>query len=234
MASAWRLSAAMLPEARGFHFPGREGCGALAAPMKGPSFPTATVAFHAVALLFFGGCVAGLVRESQALGGRRGMVDLGVAVAAGGLALVSAWALGALVRSRAVSAVRSHSQVGTYVQVLAAMVGLGLLGLHLVTAQERPALGVFCLGLAVWLGGPGLHWVPPLFLGPDGFIDSLGRRTPFARLEWFTLQKQAGEPPRVLLQAGHGALLHLEARLASADAEGLRARLQQAGLSPRK
>jgi hypothetical protein len=202
--------------------------------MKAPAFPTATAAFHGLALLFFGGCAAALVRESQALGGRRGMVDLGVAVAAGGLALLSLWALGAMVRARSLSAVRSHSQVGTYVQVLAAMVGLGLLGLHLLTAQERPALGAFCLGLAVWLGGIGLHQVPALFLAGDGFVDSLGRRTRFAELEWFTLQKQGGEPPRVLFQAGHGMLLRLEARLAGEDAEGVRVRLQQAGLSPRK
>jgi hypothetical protein len=202
--------------------------------MKAPAFPIATAAFHAVALLFFGGCVAALVRESQALGGRRGMIDLGVAVAAGGLALLSVWALGTLVRSRAVTAVRSHSPVGTYLQVLAAMAVLGLLGLHLLTSQGRPALGAFCLGLAVWLGGIGLHWVPALFLAGDGFVDSLGRRTRFTELEWFTLQKQGGEPPRVLLQAGHGMLLRLEARLAGADAEGLRIRLQQAGLSSRK
>ncbi len=200
--------------------------------MKAASFPTSAVAFHTLALLYFGACVAGLVRESQALGGRRGMIDLGVAVAAGGLALLSAWALVALARARPLSAVRSHSEVGTYVQVLAAMVGLALLGLHLVSAQERPALGAFCLGVAGWLGGVGLHWVPSLFLGSEGFIDSLGRRTRFSELEWFTLQKHGGEPPRVLFQAGRGKLLRLEARLAAADAEGLRVRLQQAGLSP--
>lgn len=201
--------------------------------MKATAFPVSTVVFHVLSLAFFGGCVAWLVQESQALGGRRGMLDLGVAVASGGLSLLSLWALVSLLRARALVVLGARARVGTYVQVLAAVGLLVLLGGNLLHTEARPALGAFCLGLAVWLCGMGLHLVPGLFLAGDGFIDPLGRRTPFKELEWFTLQKGEGELRRVVLQAGRGLSLRLEARLAGEAADSVRGRLLQAGLSLR-
>ncbi|MCY1017185.1 hypothetical protein [Pyxidicoccus sp. MSG2] len=201
--------------------------------MRTPAFPRFAVGFHVLALVFFGGCAAGLVRESQALGGRRGMIDLGVAVAAVGLALLSLHGAWMLSRARVLRVLDAHARVGTYVQVLMAMGVLGLLGLHLLYTEGRPALGTFCLGLAAWLGGIGLRVVPALFLGGDSFIDPLGRRTRFSELEWFSLRKQEGEPPRVLLHAGRGMVLRLEARLADADAGTVRGTLLQVGLASR-
>ncbi|WP_163989688.1 hypothetical protein [Pyxidicoccus caerfyrddinensis] len=201
--------------------------------MKSPSFPRFAVGFQVLALVFFSGCAVGLVRESQALGGRRGMIDLGVAVAAVGLALLSLHGAWVLARARVLRVLEAHARVGTYVQVLMAMGVLGLLGLHLLYTEGRPALGTFCLGLAAWLGGLGLRVVPALFLGGDSFIDPLGRRTRFSELEWFSLHKQEEGLPRVLLLAGRGMALHLEARLADADAGTVRGKLLQAGLASR-
>jgi hypothetical protein len=201
--------------------------------MKAPSFPGSTVGFHLAASLFFGGCAAGLVQESQELGGRRGMIDLGVAVAAVGLVGLSLHAAAVLWRARALTALASHARVGTYLQVFLAMGVLGLLGLHLLYTEGRPALGTFCLGLAVWLGGLGLNLVPGFFLGSEGFFDALGRRTAFSRLEWFSLRKLEGDIPRVLLQAGKGQVLHLEARLGAADADAVRGKLLRAGVATR-
>jgi hypothetical protein len=190
--------------------------------------------FHLAALAFFGGCAAWLVQESRQLGGRQGMIDLGVAVAAGGLALLSLLTLFTLLRARALVALRSRAEVGTYVQVLAAVVVLGLLGLHLFSMDTRRALATFCLGVAGWLCGIGLHLVPALFLAADGFIDHLGKRTRFSELEWFTLRKTGDELPRVVLQAGRGRVLRIQVRLASAEHEDVRRALLQAGLSPRE
>ncbi|MFP2910516.1 hypothetical protein ACLESD_36855 [Pyxidicoccus sp. 3LFB2] len=201
--------------------------------MKAPAFPRSAVGFHVVAVVFFAGCAAGLVQESQGLGGRRGMVALGVAVAAVALALLSLQAARVLSRARALTVLDAHGRVGTYLQLFVAMGVLGLLGLHLLYTEGRPALGTFCLGLAGWLGGIGLRLVPSLFLGGEGFFDSLGRRTRFSELEWFSLGRQEGPVPRVLLQVGRGPALHLEARLAEAEAGALRGKLLQAGLSSR-
>lgn len=201
--------------------------------MKATAFPVSTVAFHVVALAFFGGCAAWLVQESQALGGRRGMMALAVAVASGGQVLLSLVALVSLLRARALVALGSRARMGTYLQIIAGMGLLALLGVHLVYSEARPALGSFCLGLAVWLGAIGLHLVPGLFLSGEGFIDPLGRRTRFSELEWFSFQKGDGEPPRVLLQAGRGASLRLEARLAHDAVDGVRGQLLKVGLSPR-
>ncbi|RKG91320.1 hypothetical protein D7V97_41875 [Corallococcus sp. CA053C] len=200
---------------------------------KSPSHPASALAFHSVTLAFFAGCAAWLARESRGLGGRPGMMGWGVAVAAGGLALLALGALVGLLRGGKRVALQSRAEMGTYALVLAAMGVLTLVGLRLWSVEGRPALATFCLGLTVWLVGVGLHAVPALFLGPDGFIDSLGRRTPFARLEWFSLQKDKGELPRVLFQAGHGTRLLLNARLASADADTVRAALLRAGLTSR-
>ncbi|RKH36725.1 hypothetical protein [Corallococcus llansteffanensis] len=200
---------------------------------KTPSRPVSALAFHGVTLVFFAGCAAWLVRESRGLGGRPGMMGLGVAVAAGGLALLALGALVGLLRGGRLAALQSRAEMGTYALVLAALGVLALVGLRLLGAEGRPALATFCLGLSAWLVGVGLHAVPALFLAPDGFIDSLGRRTPFARLEWFSLQKDKGELPRVLFQAGHGTRLLLDARLASADADAVRAALLRAGLASR-
>ncbi|WP_164008756.1 hypothetical protein [Pyxidicoccus trucidator] len=201
--------------------------------MKASSFPRSAVGFHVVALVFFSGCAAALVQESQVLGGRRGMVGLGVTVAAVGLGLLSLHAALVLSRARALTVLASHARVGTYVQLLMAMGVLGLLGLHLLYTEGRPALGTFCLGLAAWLGAMGLRLVPALFLAGDGFFDSLGRRTRFSELEWFSLGRQEGEVPRVLLQVGRGLALHLEARLAEAEVGAVRGKLLQAGLASR-
>lgn len=199
-----------------------------------PTRPLSTAAFHGVALLYFAGCAAGLVRESRELGGRPGMMGLGVAVAAGGLALVALGALVGLLRGGRLRALRSRAEMGTYALVLATMGVLALVGLRLSSAEGRPALALFCLGVAGWLAGVGLHGVPALFLGPSGFIDSLGRRTPFSRLEWFSLQREKGDLPRVRLQAGHGTRLLLNARLASADEDAVRTALLGAGLTSRR
>ncbi|MGE6762922.1 hypothetical protein ACQKGO_33235 [Corallococcus interemptor] len=199
-----------------------------------PSRPVATAAFQGVTLLFFTGCAAWLVRESRELGGRPGMMALGVAVASGGLALVALGALVGLLRSGRLLALRSRAEMGTYALVLATMGVLALVGLRLLSSEGRPALATFCLGVAGWLAGVGLHAVPALFLGPTGFMDSLGRRTPFSRLEWFSFQRERGELPRVRLQAGQGTRLLLAARLASADEDVVRAALAGAGVSVRK
>lgn len=196
--------------------------------------PVSTAAFHGVALPFFAGCAAWLVRESRELGGRPGMMGLGVAVAAGGLALVALGALVGLVRGGSLRALRSRAEMGTYALVLATMGLLALVGLRLFSVEGRPALAMFCLGVAGWLAGVGLHGVPALFLGPTGFIDSLGRRTPFSRLEWFSFQREKGDLPRVRLQAGHGTRLLLNVRLASADEDAVRTALQGAGLTARR
>ncbi len=199
-----------------------------------PSMPTSSFAFHIVAVAGFAGCVPWLVLEAEALGGRRGQVDLGVAVAAGGLALLSAHALASLWLARPLTALRTRAEVGTYVQVLVVVGVSALLGLHLLTSAEpRPAVGAFCLGLSVWLCGLGFQWVPSLFLGREGFVDHLGRRTRFDTLEWFRLRKQPGELPRTWLQAGRGDTLRLEVRLPDEDAERARGRMLQAGLVSR-
>ncbi|MBZ4334221.1 hypothetical protein ACIHQR_25155 [Corallococcus coralloides] len=199
-----------------------------------PTRPVSAAAFQGVTLAFFTGCAAWLARESRELGGRPGMMALGVAVAAAGLALVALGALVGLLRGGRLLALRSRAEMGTYALVLATMGVLALVGLRLFTSGGRPALATFCLGVAGWLAGVGLHGVPALFLGPAGFIDSLGRRTPFSRLEWFTLQRESGDLPRVRLQAGHGTRLLLAARLASADEEAVRAALAGAGLTARR
>ncbi|WP_224245588.1 hypothetical protein [Hyalangium gracile] len=198
-----------------------------------PRTPTSAILFHGVALAFFSGCAVWLVRESQRLGGRQGLIDLGVAVASGGLALLSLLALFTLLRARALVVLRTRAEVGTYLQVLAAMVVLGLGALHLLSTDGRPALAGFCLGLAGWLCGIGLHLIPALFLASDGFIDHLGKRTRFSELEWFQLQKTRGDFPRSELQAGRGNQLRLQARLVGAEHEELRRTLLQAGLSAR-
>ncbi|RKH66239.1 hypothetical protein [Corallococcus aberystwythensis] len=203
-------------------------------PPSLPTRPVATAAFQGVTLLFFAGCAAWLVRESRELGGRPGMMALGVAVASGGLALVALGALVGLLRGGRLLALRSRAEMGTYALVLATMAVLALVGLRLFSTEGRPALATFCLGVAAWLAGVGLHAVPALFLGPTGFIDSLGRRTPFSRLEWFSFQREQGDLPRVRLQAGHGTRLLLAARLASEDEDAVRTALVGAGLSARR
>ncbi|NOK34205.1 hypothetical protein D7W79_10615 [Corallococcus exercitus] len=185
-------------------------------------------------LLFFAGCAAWLVRESRELGGRPGMMSLGVAVASGGLALVALGALVGLSRGGRLVALRSRAEMGTYALVLATMGVLALVGLRLLSAEGRPALATFCLGVAGWLAGVGLHAVPALFLGPTGFIDSLGRRTPFSRLEWFSFQREQGDLPRVRLQAGQGTRLLLASRLDSSEEAAVRAALLGAGLTVRR
>lgn len=196
--------------------------------------PTPSIAFHLIAVTGFGGCVPWLLQEAQVLGGRRGQVDLAVAIAAGGLALLSGHALVSLWFARPLTVLRARAEVGTYVQVLVAVGVLGLLGLHLLTSAEpRPALGAFCLGLTTWLSALGFQWVPSLFVGREGFVDHLGRRTRFSELEWFRLRKQAGELPRTWLQAGRGDTLRLEVRLPSDEAERTRGQLLQAGLAHR-
>ncbi|WP_346728357.1 hypothetical protein [Corallococcus exiguus] len=199
-----------------------------------PTRPVSTAAFHGVTLAFFTGSAAWLVRESRELGGRPGMMALAVAVAAAGLALVALGALVGLLRGGRLLALRSRAEMGTYALVLATMAVLALVGLRLFSSEGRPALATFCLGVAGWLAGVGLHGVPALFLGPTGFIDSLGRRTPFSRLEWFTFQRETGDLPRVRLQAGHGTRLLLAARLASSDEDAVRAALVGAGLTSRR
>ncbi|RKH90096.1 hypothetical protein D7Y21_07835 [Corallococcus sp. AB045] len=203
-------------------------------PQSLPTRPVSTAAFHGVSLAFFTGCAAWLVRESRELGGRPGMMALGVAVASAGLALVALGALVALLRSGRLLALRSRAEMGTYALVLATMAVLALVGLRLFSSEGRPALATFCLGVAGWLAGVGLHGVPALFLGPTGFIDSLGRRTPFSRLEWFSFQRETGDLPRVRLQAGHGTRLLLAARLASSDEDAVRTALVGAGLTSRR
>lgn len=201
-------------------------------PSSSPTSASA-VAFHVAALAFFGGCAAWLVRESQKLGGRQGQIDLGVAVAAGGLALLSVVALLALLRARALLALRTRSELGSYVQVLAAMAVLGFLGIHLLATSQRTALATFCLGLAGWLCFIGFHVVPALFLGAEGFVDHLGRRTRFSELEWFQLRKTRDDLPRMELQAGRAQQLRLHVRLIGTEHEDLRRALTQAGLSAR-
>ncbi|AKQ69293.1 hypothetical protein A176_006205 [Myxococcus hansupus] len=196
--------------------------------------PTPSLAFHVLAVTGFGACIPWLLQEAESLGGRRGQVDVAVAVAAGGLLLLSCHALASLWLARPLTALRSRAEVGTYVLVLAGVATLGLLGLHLLTSAEpRPALGGFCLGLATWLSALGFQLVPSLFLGRDGFVDHLGRRTRFTELEWFRLRKQDGELPRTWLQAGRGDTLRLEVRLPHDEAERARGQMVQAGLAPR-
>ncbi|MFP2960677.1 hypothetical protein ACLEPN_23370 [Myxococcus sp. 1LA] len=196
--------------------------------------PTSSLAFHFVAATGFGGCVPWLIQEAQTLGGARGQVGLAVAVAAGGLALLSGHALLSLWRARPLTPLRARAEVGTYVQVLAVVGVLALLGLHLLTSEApRPAPGAFCLGLAIWWGAMGFQGVPSLFVGREGFVDHLGRRTRFTELEWFRLRKQDGALPRTWLQAGRGDVLRLEVRLPSDEAERTRGKLLQAGLSLR-
>ncbi|AGC42148.1 hypothetical protein MYSTI_00799 [Myxococcus stipitatus DSM 14675] len=201
--------------------------------MRATSLPIPPVVFHVLALVFFGGCAAWLVQESQMLGGRRGWMAVAVAVASVGAALLSLSTLVALLRARALVVLGIRAPVGAYLQALAVVGLLVLLGVHLVYSGTRPALGSFCLGLAVWLGALGLHLVPGLYLAQDGFIDLLGRRTRFSELEWFSLQKGEGAPPRLVLQVGRGTSLRLEARLTQDAVEGVKGRLIQAGLSAR-
>lgn len=199
--------------------------------MRAPSFPTRAVAFHALALVAFLGCAAGLVREARALTGRMAMLELGVAVAAGVVALLALLALTALLRARALVGLESRAPAGTYLQVLGATGVLVLIGVQLVSDGTRPALGAFCLVLAGWLAMMGLHLVPALLLSAEGFVDHLGKRTRFADLEWFELRRTGDEPPRTVLRAGRGQQLHLHTRLAEADPEPLRQVLVRAGLS---
>ncbi|MCP3102134.1 hypothetical protein LZ198_25015 [Myxococcus sp. K15C18031901] len=201
--------------------------------MKTPRFPTLPVVFQLMSFKFFGGCTTWLLLEARVLGGQRGLMSMGVAVAAGALAVLSLASLVSLLRAREVVVLGSRSRVGTYVQVLGAMGLLGLLGVHLLHTEARPAFGVFCLGVGAWLAGIGLNLVPGLYLSTEGFIDPLGRRTRFRDLEWFTLQRGDGEPPRVVLQAGRGASLRLETRLPGQDADEVKRQLLQAGLASR-
>ncbi|MCE9673051.1 hypothetical protein LY474_35120 [Myxococcus stipitatus] len=201
--------------------------------MKTPRFPTLSVVFHLLSMKFFGGCATWLLLEARGLGGQRGLISLGVAVAAGGLTLLSLASLVSLLRAGQVVVLGSRSRVGAYVQVLGAMGLMGLLGAHLLHSGARPALGVFCLGVGAWLAGIGLNLVPGLYLSTEGFLDTLGRRTRFRDLEWFALQRGDGEPPRVVLQAGQGEALLLETRLPGHDADTVKRQLLQAGLSSR-
>jgi hypothetical protein len=204
--------------------------------MKAPSFPTGAAAFHTLALAFFGGCAAWLVLEARPLGGRQGALGLVVAAASGVLALLALRALVALVRARAAVPLRSRAFAETYFQVLLGAAIVAVAGLRFHVVGGRPALVTFCLGLAVWLLLMGFHVVPALLLGREGFIDNLGRRTRFADLEWFTLQKapvSGDEPPRSLLSAGRGNQLHLRTRLVGPDADGVRKALVAAGVSAR-
>jgi hypothetical protein len=203
-------------------------------PPKQPARPLATVAFQGVAMAFFAACAAWLVQESRQLGGRPGMMALGVAVASGGVALVALSALVTLLRGGRLWTLEARSEMGGYARVLAVMGVLALVGVRLLSVEGRPALAAFCLGLCVWLAGVGLHAVPALFLGPAGFVDSLGRRTPFAKLEWFRFQKENGELPRVRLHAGQGTRLLLATRLAPPDEARVRSALLEAGVTSRK
>ncbi|MCP3058881.1 hypothetical protein LXT21_08865 [Myxococcus sp. K38C18041901] len=199
--------------------------------MKAFTLPVSTVLFHVVALGFFGGCAAWLVQEALSLGERREMMGFAVALASGAQVLMSLSTLRALWSARGPMPLSPRSRVGTYLQFLGLMVLLVLFGVHLIHTEGRPALGTFCVGLAVWLGVLGLHLVPALFLSADGFIDHLGRHTRFSELEWYSLQKSEGTPPRVLLQVGRGSTLRLEARLRGAEVEGVKGRLREAGLA---
>ncbi|GEN05746.1 hypothetical protein SAMN05443572_101706 [Myxococcus fulvus] len=199
--------------------------------MKAFTLPVSTVLFHVVALGFFGACAAWLVQESLALGGRRAMMGFAVAVASGAQVLLSLSTLRALWSARGAMPLPTRARVGTYLQFMGLVGLLVLFGVHLVHTEGRPALGTFCLGMATWLGVIGLHLVPALFLAADGFIDHLGRHTRFSELEWYSLQKSEGEPPRVLLQVGRGSTLRLEARLRGAEVDGVKGRLREAGLA---
>jgi hypothetical protein len=199
--------------------------------MRVPSFPTRAVVFHALALVAFLGGAVWLVRESRALVGRQAALELAVAVAAGGVALLSLVALVSLLRARAVVVLASRASSETYLQVMGAMVVLVLIGVQVLSSGTRPALGAFCLMLSAWLMGVGLHLVPALLLSSEGFVDQLGKRTRFSELEWFELRRTQDEPPRTLLRAGRGDQLHIHTRLVDLDSEALRKVLVRAGLS---
>ncbi|OJH40864.1 hypothetical protein BON30_08025 [Cystobacter ferrugineus] len=199
--------------------------------MRVPSFPTRVIAFHALALVAFLGDAVWLVRESRALGGRQAALELAVAVAAGGVALLSLVALVSLLRARAVVVLASRASSETYLQVMGVMAVLLLFGVQVLSTGTRPALGAFCLMLSAWLMGVGLHLVPALLLSSEGFVDQLGKRTRFSELEWFELRRTQDTPPRTLLRAGRGDQLHIHTRLVDLDAEALRKVLVRAGLS---
>lgn len=201
--------------------------------MRAPSFPARAVAFHALALVTFGGSAAWLVRESRALGGRQGTLELAVAIAAAGVSLLALLALVSLLRARTAVVLRSRAPADTYFQVLVAVTVLVLIGLQLLSSGSRPALGAFCLALAVWLLMIGFHLVPALLLATEGFVDSLGKRTRFSDLEWFDLKRTTDTPSRTVLRAGRGHQLRIHTRLVDADAEELRKVLVQAGLTAR-
>jgi len=199
--------------------------------MRVPSFPARAVAFHALSLVTFLGSAAWLVRESRALGARQAALEVAVAIAAGGVALLSLMALVALLRARKAVVLASRASLETYLQVLGGMTVLLLIGLQLLSTGTRPALGTFCLLLTVWLMMMGLHLVPALLLSSEGFVDHLGKRTRFSELEWFELRRTQDTPPRTLLRAGRGNQLHLHTRLVDTDTEALRKVLVRAGLS---
>ncbi len=202
--------------------------------MRAPSFPSRAIAFHALTLVTFGGSAAWLVRESRMLGGgRQGTLELAVALAAVGVALLALLSLVALLRARTAVAMNSRAPADTYFQVLVAVTVLVLIGLQLLSTGRRPALATFCLALAVWLLMMGFHMVPALLLAAEGFVDHLGKRTRFSELEWFDLQRTADTPSRTVLRAGQGDQLRIHTRLVDPDAEELRKVLVRAGLSAR-
>ena len=125
----------------------------------------------------------------------------------------------------------SRAPAESYLQVLGATGVLGLIGVQLVSAGARPALGAFCLVLAGWLVPMGLHVVPALLLSREGFVDHLGKRIRFTQLEWFELRRTGDSPPRTVLRAGRGQQLLLHSRLAEDNPEPLRQALVRAGLS---
>jgi hypothetical protein len=201
--------------------------------MRAPSFPVRAVTFHFLALGAFLTSAVWLVRESRGLGARQGALELAVALAAGAVALLSLVALVSLLRARTAVVLTSRASAETYLQVLGGMTVLVLIGLQLLTAGARPALGAFCLLMAAWLVLLGFHVVPALLLSSDGFVDHLGKRTRFSELEWFELRRTGDTPPRTLLRAGRGTQLHLHARLVEPDTDALRKVLVRAGLSAR-
>lgn len=204
--------------------------------MKAPSFPASVVTFHAVALAFFGGCAAWLVLESGQLAGHQRLLERAVAVVSGALAALALRALVVLTRARATVPLRSRAEADSYFHVLLAVGALAVVGLRLLVLGGRPALVTFSLGCAAWLLAIGFHLVPALLLAQDAVIDHLGRRTAFSSLEWFTLQPAPAvgdEPPRALLRAGRGQVLHLRARLDGADAEPVRQALLRAKVPAR-
>lgn len=201
--------------------------------MRAPSFPVRAVAFHSLSLGAFLASAVWLVRESRGLGARQGMLELAVALAAGAVALLSLVALVSLLRARTAVVLPSRASAETYLQVMGGTAVLVLIGLQLLSAGARPALGGFCLLLATWLVLLGFHLVPALLLSSEGFVDHLGKRTRFSELEWFELRRTGDTPPRTLLRAGRGEQLHLHTRLVEPDTDALRKVLVRAGLSPK-